>query len=93
MLFNKLCVTEKRTYLCKQIELVLLSIPLNKLPISTIRERLLELEARDRKRELALEAANLLLDKELARVSTFVEDKVCHSKITKAFPAIFNKMF
>ena len=72
---------------------VTLSIPLNKLPISTVRERLLELEARDRKRELALEAANLLLDKELARVSTFVEDKVCHSKITKAFPAIFNKMF
>lgn len=44
--------------------------------ISSIKERLAELEARDRKRELALEAANFLLDKELARVSTFVEDKV-----------------
>ena len=44
--------------------------------MSVIRERLEDLENRDRKREMALEAANLLLDKELARVSTFVEAKV-----------------
>ena len=44
--------------------------------ISSIRLRLEELEAKDKKRELALEAANLLLEKELARVSTFVEEKV-----------------
>ena len=50
-----------------------------------IRDRLEELESRDRKRELALETANRLLDKELARVSTFVEDKVQLTRKTWPF--------
>ena len=44
--------------------------------IQGIRKRLEELEVRDKKREMALETANLLLDKELERVSNFVEEKV-----------------
>jgi hypothetical protein len=38
--------------------------------------RLEALEAKDSKREVALTEANSMLDKELLRVSTFVEDKV-----------------
>ncbi len=39
-------------------------------------KKIQELEARDRQREVALQEANSLLDKELTRVSTFVEEKV-----------------
>ena len=44
--------------------------------ITSFSSKIEELQVRDKKREMALEAANSLLDKELTRVSTFVEDKV-----------------
>ncbi len=44
--------------------------------IETMTSRIQELEAKDKQREMALQEANSLLDKELTRVSTFVEDKV-----------------
>ena len=44
--------------------------------ITSFSSKIEELQVRDKKREIALEAANSLLDKELTRVSTFVEDKV-----------------
>ena len=44
--------------------------------ISSISCKIEELQTRDKKREIALEAANSILDKELTRVSSFVEEKV-----------------
>ena len=44
--------------------------------ITTITCKIDELQTRDKKREIALETANSILDKELTRVSSFVEEKV-----------------
>ena len=44
--------------------------------IASISCKIEELQTRDKKREIALEAANSILDKELTRVSSFVEEKV-----------------